>query len=1333
MPQSGKLEEVLGLARESERKYNWVNATDLYKQALRAVGERDFSKNGEIQERIGYCFYRAAFQAETHGEFKRRMKLSSEAYEGAAELFDRLKDSKKRTRMICCRARALYNRSWLVEESFERKELLDECWRLEKKALTASKKAGDCLDQGKLRNELLYCLYDRSRIEWDGKQLAKIVHEAVSYGETAIEILSKVRNARELAMAYCMTSLHCFYGANISEPGEKRNAFSQKCVSYANKGLELSQKVGDSYLVGLSNWAAAIGALHFSGNMVSSIEHVEKMLQQGVTIQDNYVVGVAGYQLASITGWMMRVEEDLEKQREGYTRAIRYSEDAVRHLRIVNCDYFIALTPLAKNYFFLAEVETNRKTKRILLEKAIEAGRKSLEHAERSDSPEAIGAIKHELSKALHSLSIIKVRIKEKKNMLEEASKHRQGYINIVERMYPSNYWVLGVGQTYQALIGAELAKIEPKKEGKKKLLEVAAFDMDNSLKSIEKWAKSYPQTRIFAVLGKYYDQFGRILNQLYWLTRDKAILENAIKVYARAADTYRKAGQLSRLAEAHWNIAKLYDHFGENMKASENFESAADAYRASAEKIQRLNDFYFDYASYMQAWSEIEKARYRHSRQEHDLARKHYEKASSLHKSSKSWKYLASNYLAWVQLEHGEDLSRGEMNQEAIKAFRKAAELFREAKRTLQDELEKITDADEKNLASKLTKASDTREGYCLGRVVVEEAKILDRLSDCMASSKKYKSAAEMFQKIAEAESGHSRKELLPITYLCQAWEKMMMAEAKASSALYGKAAELFKVAKEHTIDKRTSLLALANSSFCKALEAGTEFEITRNMAKYSIAKRHLEVASSYYLKAGFESASEYTRATHRLFDAYVYMSKAVTETDLRTKAQYYQMSRKLLQVSVSSYMKAKYPEKGEEVQRLLESVKEEQQLIMSLTAVLHAPTAASTTSSFTMPTPTHEKAVGLDKFEHAAIEANLVLSSTKATAGENFDLEMQIANVGKETALLTKVEEILPPGFELVAKPDYCNFEDACLEMKGKKLNPLKTEEVRLILRSFGEGRFAIKPRIVYVDETGSKMSCEPEPAAIEVSEVTLPSRVATGYKNLDCLLFGGIPKNYAVIVTSASCDEKELLIKRFLEAGAKKGQVTFYVTIKASGVDALTEEFESSLYLFICNPQADKVIKSLPNVFELTGVENLTNISIAMTSAFRKLSALPRENLTNISIAMTSAFRKLSALPREPRRACIEIISDVLLQHHAVSTRRWLTGFIADLRSKGFTTLAVMNPQMHSPEEVHAILGLFEGQINIYEKETERGLERFLRVTKMYNQRYLQSELPLKKESI
>ncbi len=55
------------------------------------------------------------------------------------------------------------------------------------------------------------------------------------------------------------------------------------------------------------------------------------------------------------------------------------------------------------------------------------------------------------------------------------------------------------------------------------------------------------------------------------------------------------------------------------------------------------------------------------------------------------------------------------------------------------------------------------------------------------------------------------------------------------------------------------------------------------------------------------------------------------------------------------------------------------------------------------------------------------------------------------------------------------------------------------------------------------------------------------------------------------------------------------------------------------------------------------------------------------------------------------------------------------------------------MHSPQEVQAILDLFQGEIHIYQKKTEKGLKRFMRIEKMYNQEYDQSELPLKKDRI
>ena len=240
-------------------------------------------------------------------------------------------------------------------------------------------------------------------------------------------------------------------------------------------------------------------------------------------------------------------------------------------------------------------------------------------------------------------------------------------------------------------------------------------------------------------------------------------------------------------------------------------------------------------------------------------------------------------------------------------------------------------------------------------------------------------------------------------------------------------------------------------------------------------------------------------------------------------------------------------------------------------------------------------------------------------------------------------------------------------------------------------------IEAKIAYI-ETGKVVS-KPKPA----------KPVSTGYADLDKSLNGGIPKNYAIVLTSPSCDEKDFLIRSFLETGTRNDEVTFYMTINPGVKKSLAEEFPSTFHMVVCNPQADAIVASAPNIAKLAGVENLTNISIALTSAIRKLDR-----------AQTG-----------PKRICIDLVSDVLLQHHAVQTRRWLTALMTELKSEHFTTLAAFDPEMHSSQDARAILDLFDGEISISEKETEKGVRRYLRIKKMSGHKYLENELPLKKE--
>ena len=343
----------------------------------------------------------------------------------------------------------------------------------------------------------------------------------------------------------------------------------------------------------------------------------------------------------------------------------------------------------------------------------------------------------------------------------------------------------------------------------------------------------------------------------------------------------------------------------------------------------------------------------------------------------------------------------------------------------------------------------------------------------------------------------------------------------------------------------------------------------------------------------------------------------------------------------------------------------------------------------------------------EPARLKANLMLEPRKAKVGEEIHLQFHLANEGRTPVFLTKIEKIFPSPFELVAKPNYSHISAGFLDLNKRRLNPSETEDLDLTFIPLGEGTFSAMPRISYFNGTEQQVTFEPCCVTVEIQQNIFPDRVRTGYRDLDNLLLGGIPEKYAVIMTSVSCDERELLVKRFLETSLKDSEVTFCFTIDAMGVKALAERFQENFFLFICNPQAGTIIGDMPNAYKLKGVDNLNEINIALNSVLRKIDNKP---------------------PGQ-QRAYIGIVSDVLLQHGATVTRRWLSGLVTQLRSRGFTTLASVNPYMHNPEEVQAILDLFEGEISIFEK----GDEKFLRIKKLLNQTYLENRLPMKKTKL
>ena len=1088
------IDTLLEKAHKLEREKKWNEAVSHYLTAINLSSEHAIYTTAQTWEKMGFCYHRSSRQAKCLEDFMKNGQSAKKAYRNAAKLFESEKSLRNQAKSDQCNAVAEYIGFWLSSTPQEKKEKLDNGRWYGKRSLQTYEDVGDELGYGIMSNYMLALLFESLYVASDWREMRGIVDEGKQCIRNAITTNSKQDNKNELLRSYSLGSLLAWYSANISEKEEERSELIQNSITYSEKALELTREVDDPYTSSIVYWAAAFSTLLFTKKVELSIEYAKTMLQHGTLVRDNYLIGVASYVLAFATNWLIVQEDDTDKKRQGHEVIIQYAKDAIQYLQLVSHYTFIA-----QSYWVFAEscsnvasdIETSLEGKRDRIESAIEIGRKGLEYARRSGSPDATGTTLHALSKALHLSSNFHTAQAEQRKLLEEALVYREEYTEIVQRSFPFNDWTHGVGISYKGLIEGEMAKNENNMEKKISLLELAISDMERSLSLCRKAIESRPVPTLIAAYGKFLNSYGGFLDQLYSLTDDEENLRKALEVYDDASKKYKEINLPSRAAESYWKKARDFDLLGENNKAAADFEKASTEYENAARKIPNFAHVFHEYASYMKAWSNIEKARYHHSIYQYDKEREFYQNTALLHEKTKRWNYLGIIYYAWAKLAEAEDLSRKEHTIEARDLFRETADLFSKGKTSIEAEIESIYDNDEKEVATELVIASDSRRIYCQGRIELEEAKLFDKKGEHSASSKKYASAAFMFQSIIDAgRKKDEQQEIIPIIHLCRAWHKMTLAEVEASPELYMEASHLFDEAKEYSVDQKTKQLIMGHASFCKALEAGTRYETSRQEQLHNELVRHLSRATNHYIKAGFEPALEYSKGTHRVFDAYIYLDEATKEMDPKKKARCYKLAERVLEASLEAFSKAKHPEKSDEVKRLLSSVKQERELALSLSEILETPTFSSSTMSFQAPTPSYEQPVGLERLENADIHARLFMSSDVVTSGEEFDIELELYNTGKMSASLMRVEKLIPDDFEVSRVPSYYRYDENILDLRGRRVGPLSSVEISLRVKPLSKGEYTLKPRIVFLDDTGERKTSEPEPTNLTVREMGILS---------------------------------------------------------------------------------------------------------------------------------------------------------------------------------------------------------------------------------------------------
>lgn len=1024
-------------------------------------------------------------QAENQNQFRERIVQAISAYGRASESYAKLSTDGKQAR---CDAMLAYMKYWFADNFVEKGSMLNEAWKLAKDAFKLFRDQEDAVECARTYNQLSETALLQCLLEWHHSNIESTIKSAIETGDETIRLVSRLADHNELSKAYVKTASFYEIFSVFLEDEDQQRSQREKARNYWLKAKQLSEKVAILELpISISqSW-------DWKSGTDESFKLFNEALEYSRETGDKLLTGGALEHLAIQAHWRGDTTEDYEERLASYERWLRYAEEAKKEYTLISffSSSFFSEAPYSHYYWHLADLETDLQRRRSLLQKAVDAARNQVKTAKLYPHPHSVFFAHMALYMALTDLAKTETNSEEKIAFLKEALEHAEEAVRKSYGIYSYNYRNVGIAHSFLGDIRSQLAKLAADSESKENLLRHAVFDKEAAVKLLGKdipFLEKTGSTAIIARTALFQRDYGNLLVLLYEQTHNEEDLRRAAKAFEHLAELFQKGNFASRMAECYWKAAQTYDTLEEYLQAAERFSQASEGYKKAAEKLPQLKEFYLEHSLYMSAWSEIEKARQSHKRHEFDSARKHYETAAGFHNSTKRWNHLAQNYVAWAKLENAEELTRTQVMTDAARTYEEAAKLFEQAKISLAKELPRVQDSAERILIKRLINAAEIRQEYCTAMTALEEARILDKKGEHFSSSEKYGEVAGVLERmIPRLDEEDDRREIKRCTCRARAWQKMSEAEAEAQPELYLEASRLFEQAKDLSRSEKGRMHDLGLSRFCKAMEVGTRFGDTRAVALHSAAMEHLESAANYFLKAGFENASEYTEGCKLLFDAYVCVDKANKETDHESKAKMYLAAEKLLSASADFYGRAEYPAKKEEVIRLLDKVRKEKELAISLTEIFHGPTVTTlSTGILATPTAGHEKPVGLERFEHADIQANITAKQNDLKVGEDFLLQIELVNAGRGSAQLMKVEDLIPDGFEVRETPERYRIENKQLNMKGKQLSPLRTEEVKLVLRSKVRGQFVLRPRILYIDEGGKYKSHEPEPLEVTVKEL-------------------------------------------------------------------------------------------------------------------------------------------------------------------------------------------------------------------------------------------------------
>ena len=111
---------------------------------------------------------------------------------------------------------------------------------------------------------------------------------------------------------------------------------------------------------------------------------------------------------------------------------------------------------------------------------------------------------------------------------------------------------------------------------------------------------------------------------------------------------------------------------------------------------------------------------------------------------------------------------------------------------------------------------------------------------------------------------------------------------------------------------------------------------------------------------------------------------------------------------------------------------------------------------------------------FQHSNLQAAMI-APMEVEVNQEFNIHLDLVNIGRNPAILIRVEGVVLPGVKINTFPEDCILQDSFVLLKEKILRPFNDEAVNLRLQATRTGVYNFSPQVVYINDMGEIRICK------------------------------------------------------------------------------------------------------------------------------------------------------------------------------------------------------------------------------------------------------------------